>query len=176
MRITGGIYRSRVLVTPDGNTTRPTSDRTKEAMFNIIAPFVANASILDIFSGSGALGLEAISRGAAKVTFIDNNKEAIKAIKTNIENLKISNYRIIEDSYEIISSLDDKYDIILLDPPYALDVIDNIIKIVEEKKLLNDNGIIVYESDVNHQIKEYEGYRIKNKKYGIAYLSIFYKE
>ena len=175
MRVTGGIYRSRNLITPEGLNTRPTSDKTKEAMFNIIAPFVFDANVLDIFSGSGALGIEAISRGAKKVTFVDHDKNAIMAIKTNLNNLKIDGCSVLEDSYEIINSLNDKYDIILLDPPYALDVIDRILTIIKERNLLNDNGIIVYESNEKHQIHEYDGYLIKNKKYGIAYLSIFYK-
>lgn len=177
MRIVAGKFKSRIINAPMGDNTRPSSDKTRQAIFNVIAPYVYDANVLDIFSGSGALAIEAISRGAKKATMIDNNLEAIKCIKSNISSLRINDQCVvINDDYKVIEKLNESFDIILLDPPYKLNVIDEIIKIIEEKELLNENGIIVFESDQEHVINyEVNGYVIKNKKYGIAHVTFLYK-
>ena len=177
MRIIAGKFKSRIINAPIGLNTRPSSDKTRQAIFNVIAPYVYDANVLDIFSGSGALSIEAISRGAKHATMIDNSLDSIKCINNNIKTLNItSQCKVINDDYSIINSLNEKFDIILLDPPYKLDVIDNILKIIEEKKLLSDKGLIVFESDEEHSIKyEIPGYILKSKKYGIAYVSFLYK-
>ena len=166
MRIVAGKFKSRIINAPLGDNTRPSSDKTRQAIFNVIAPYVYDANVLDIFSGSGALAIEAISRGAKKATLIDNNVDAIKCIKNNISTLKINEQcNVINDDYKVIETLNESFDIILLDPPYKLNVIDEIIKIIEDNKLLNENGIIVFESDQEHVINyEVDGYVIKNKK------------
>lgn len=177
MRIVAGKFKSRIINAPLGDNTRPSSDKTRQAIFNVIAPYVYDANVLDIFSGSGALAIEAISRGAKKATLIDNNADAIKCIKNNISTLKINEQcNVIYDDYKVIENLNESFDIILLDPPYKLNVIDEIIKIIEDNKLLNENGIIVFESDKEHVINyEIDGYVIKNKKYGIAHVTFLYK-
>lgn len=177
MRIVAGKFKSRIINAPMGDNTRPSSDKTRQAIFNVIAPYVYDANVLDIFSGSGALAIEAISRGAKKATMIDNNLEAIKCINSNISSLKINDQCVvINGDYKVIEKLSESFDIILLDPPYKLNVIDEIIKIIEEKELLNENGIIVFESDEEHVINyEVNGYVIKNKKYGIAHVTFLYK-
>lgn len=177
MRIVAGKFKSRIINAPLGDNTRPSSDKTRQAIFNVIAPYVYDANVLDIFSGSGALAIEAISRGAKKATLIDNNTDAIKCIKNNISTLKINEQcNVIYDDYKVIENLNESFDIILLDPPYKLNVIDEIIKIIEDNKLLNENGIIVFESDQEHAINyEVNGYVIKNKKYGIAHVTFLYK-
>ena len=177
MRIVAGKFKSRIINAPIGDNTRPSSDKTRQAINNVIAPYVYDANVLDIFSGSGALAIEAISRGAKKATLIDNNNEAIKCITNNIKTLKIEDQcNIINSDYSIISTLNEKFDIILLDPPYKLDVIDDILKIINEKNLLSDNGIIVFESDESHCLKnEIDGFVLKTKKYGIAHVSFQYK-
>lgn len=177
MRIVAGKFKSRIINAPLGDNTRPSSDKTRQAIFNVIAPYVYDANVLDIFSGSGALAIEAISRGAKKATLIDNNVDAIKCIKNNISTLKINEQcNVIYDDYKVIENLNESFDIILLDPPYKLNVIDEIIKIIEDNKLLNENGIIVFESDQEHVINyEVNGYVIKNKKYGIAHVTFLYK-
>ena len=177
MRIVAGKFKSRIINAPLGDNTRPSSDKTRQAIFNVIAPYVYDANVLDIFSGSGALAFEAISRGAKKATLIDNNVDAIKCIKNNISTLKINEQcNVIYDDYKVIENLNESFDIILLDPPYKLNVIDEIIKIIEDNKLLNENGIIVFESDQEHVINyEVNGYVIKNKKYGIAHVTFLYK-
>lgn len=177
MRIVAGKFKSRIINAPLGDNTRPSSDKTRQAIFNVIAPYVYDANVLDIFSGSGALAIEAISRGAKKATLIDNNVDAIKCIKNNISTLKINEQcNVIYDDYKVIENLNESFDIILLDPPYKLNVIDEIIKIIEDNKLLNENGIIVFESDQEHVINyEVNGYVIKNKKYGISHVTFLYK-
>lgn len=176
MRIVAGKHRSRTINAPIGLNTRPSLDKTRESIFNIIAPYIYDANVLDIFAGSGALGLEAISRGAKSATFIDNNDSAINCIKSNIDLLKENDKcTVLKDDFHIISSLG-CFDIILLDPPYSLDVIDEIIEIIEKNNLLSNIGIIVYESDEKHSIKkDISGYNLKVKKYGISYVNILYK-
>ena len=178
MRIVGGKHRSRIINAPEGLNTRPSLDKTREAIFNIIAYYVYDANVLDIFSGSGALALEAISRGARKATLIDNNIDAIKCIKSNVELLKETDRcNIIQDDYSIISTLNETFDIILLDPPYNLNVIDEIIEMINNNDLLSENGVIVFESDEKHKIdREIEGFNLKIKKYGIAYVNILTKK
>lgn len=178
MRIIAGKFKSKNIDAPLNNETRPTSDRTREGIFNVLAPYVYDANVLDIFSGSGALSLEALSRGARKATLIDNNQKAIEAINKNIISLNVKNDCIVlNDDYHIINNINDKFDIILLDPPYKMDVIEEILKIIEEKELLNDYGVIVYESAINNQLKDiYKNYKLKIKKYGIAYVSFLFKQ
>ena len=178
MRIVGGKHRSRIINAPEGLNNRPSLDKTREAIFNIISFYVYDANVLDIFSGSGALALEAISRGAKKATLIDNNIDAIKCIKSNIELLKETDKcYVVHDDYSIISSFKETFDIILLDPPYNLSVIDEIIEIITKNNLLSENGVIVFESDEKHKIeKEIDGFNLKIKKYGIAYVNILTKK
>lgn len=178
MRIVSGKFRSRVINAPEGLNTRPSSDKTRESIFNIIAPYVYDANVLDIFAGSGALGLEAISRGANHATFIDLDDKAIKCIKSNIDLLKVNDQcKLIHDDYKVISSLKgNTFDLILLDPPYKLVVIEEIIKLINDNDLLSNNGIIVFESNEENSIKkDIDGYSLKVKKYGIAYVNILYK-
>lgn len=178
MRIIAGKFKSRNIIAPENETTRPSSDRTREGIFNVIAPYVYSANVLDIFSGSGALAIEAISRGAKKATLIENNDIALKAINENINSLKIKDECIIlNNDYHIIETINDKFDIILLDPPYKMDVMDEILKIIEDKNLLNEYGVIVYESSANNCLKDaYKNYKLKVKKYGIAYVSFLFKQ
>lgn len=176
MRIVAGTFKSRIINAPIGLTTRPSSDKTRQAIFNVIAPYIYEAIVLDVFAGSGALGLEAISRGAKHATFIDIDENAIKCINENINLLKVNDKtKVINGDYKVISSLS-SYDVILLDPPYNLDVFDDFLNIINQYNLLNDNGVIVYESDYAHSIKQgINGFTVKVKKYGIAYVNFLYK-
>ena len=177
MRIVAGKFRSRIIEAPEGLNTRPSSDKTRESIFNIINPYLFDAVILDIFSGSGALAIESISRGAKEATLIDNNSNSIECIKNNLNKLGIENQCfVLNDDYTIIKTLNKTFDVILLDPPYKMDVFKDILQIINENNLLSENGIIVFESDFQHSIKqEVEGYKLKVKKYGIAYVNILYK-
>lgn len=177
MRIVSGKYKNRNIIAPIGEHTRPSSDRTRESIFNVLAPYVYDANVLDIFSGSGALAIEAYSRGAKKITLIDNDDNAISCIRQNIKNLNITSYNIIKDDYKIISSLNEKFDIIILDPPYKLDVFDEIFSLIIENNLLEDYGVIVYESNKEHTLADkYENFRLKTYKYGIAFVNVLFKK
>lgn len=174
MRIVAGNYRSRIIKAPNNDCTRPTADKARQGIFNCLQFYIASSSVLDLFAGSGAYGIEALSRNAKFVTFIDNDVLAIQTIKENLNDLKVEKgkFEVIQDDYTCIENLQKKYDIIFLDPPYKLDIFANFLKIVEENKLLNNNGIIVYECDKNLDFTN-DKYFIKKYKYGIAYVYIF---
>ena len=176
MRIIAGKNRGTKLYTLDGDDiTRPTLDRVKESLFNIIMSYIENSNILDLFAGSGALGLEALSRGASRVTFCDNSSKAINVIKNNINKTKLEektqvlhkdfNKAIIE-----LKNQKNKFDIIFLDPPYKTNYIEKAIDLIIEGNLLSEDGIIIAETDEKDRIlKELEDKEIimyDIRKYG----------
>ena len=174
MRIVGGKYRHRLIVYPDDAThTRPTKDRVREAIFSAIGD-ISNARVLDLYAGSGAMGIEALSRGASHCTFVDISPIAIKTIKENISNLKIdsSEYEIIKNKDIIaIESFKNKFDLIILDPPYEEGQYELIVDLLNKKDLLSENAIIVMEA--NRFIKlENIDYK-KNKEYHYGEISVF---
>lgn len=175
MRIIAGKYRSRVLKEVEEVTTRETKDRVKESIFNSLSPYLHDADVLDLFGGSGSLGIEAISRGARSCDFIDNNIKACNVIKENIKTLKIeSQANVVKAEYkDYLESCSKKFDLILLDPPYSMDVIDEVISIVQEKELLSENGFIVCLYGKNNSIKEDNNGIIeyKQKKIGVTKVS-----
>jgi len=123
MRIIAGQYRSRLLVSPPGTSTRPTSDRLRETLFNIISPRISGAQFIDLFAGTGAVGLEAISRGAAHVYFAENAGPALKSLRTNLTNLKITGGYALEDRgvmplLQRLAKASTAIDVVFLDPPY----------------------------------------------------------
>ena len=123
MRLIAGQYRSRLLTSPPGTTTRPTSDRLRETLFNILGPRISDSRFVDLFAGTGAVGLEAISRGAAHVYFAENGGPALKSLRTNLTNLKITGGYALEDRgvmplLQRLSKASTPIDIIFLDPPY----------------------------------------------------------
>jgi 16S rRNA (guanine(966)-N(2))-methyltransferase RsmD len=123
MRVIAGSYRSRILTSPPGTQTRPTSDRLRETLFNILGPRIAGCRFADLFAGTGAVGIEAISRGAAHVFFAENAPPALKALKTNLATLKIAGGFSVEDRgttplLQRLAKLKDPLDLVFLDPPY----------------------------------------------------------
>lgn len=150
MRIISGKARGTKLETLDGENTRPTLDRVKESLFNIIQNRIYDSNILDLFSGSGALAIESLSRGAKKAYLCDNSSDAIKVIKNNIKKTHFEENTVVF-SLNYLSCLkkikDIKFDIIFLDPPYSTEFDIEAIKYITENKMLNDNGIIVLETD-----------------------------
>jgi len=175
MRVVAGKYRGKKLKEFDLDSTRPTLDRVKESIFNLIQFDVFGAIVLDLFSGTGALGIEAISRGAEKVYLIDSNDKAIKIIN---ENLKGIDGNFVVKHTDALKFLDgeEKFDIVLLDPPYKTDLgVKAIDKIVYENKL-NDNGIIIFETSVDLSFNfNYEGFEITKRKYGTVMVYKFVK-
>ncbi len=123
MRVVAGIYGGRKLVAPPGSETRPTSDRVREALFSVLGPCVEDARVLDLFAGSGALGIEALSRGAASAVFVDSSRKAITAVRANLEALGIdADVRPIaaRAALRAASARREAYDLVFLDPPYRL--------------------------------------------------------
>lgn len=168
MRVIAGKYRSRRLLAPKGLDTRPSLDSVKEAMFNILGQEVINATVLDLFAGSGALGIEALSRGAKKVYFNDVAKKAYDVIKKNLENLGIeSGYVLTKLSYkEMLKALNNQVDILILDPPYKLGIYEEIISMMEERNLFSPSIKIMIEMDEDYELKLKNSYQIKEYHYG----------
>lgn len=182
MRIISGKNRSVKLYTLDGDeVTRPTLDRIKEPLFNILQFRFEDAICLDLFAGSGALGLEAISRGAKKAYFCEVNRKAQEIIEKNIEKTKSQNEAILikNDFEKALEKINDKIDICFIDPPYKTDLICRSLEKIIEKKLLNEDAIIVAETDEPERIlKEIENLDVTvtdTRKYGRVTL-LFIKE
>lgn len=150
MRIIGGEYRSRLIGMPKGAEARPTQDRVREAIFNILGG-VGGKTVLDLFAGSGAFGLEALSRGAAHAAFVENNSRCLKTIEENVESLNIepSRYDIVRGSvFATLSRLEkegNRYDIIFLDPPYHKDMAKNCLINIDYYDILPKFGLAVAE-------------------------------
>lgn len=183
MRIIGGKAKGTKLYTLEGQNTRPTLDRVKESLFNIIQTEIQGSIFLDLFAGSGAIGLEAVSRGAKKSILCDNSKEAIDIIKKNIEKThlqkQIDVYQIQYDIF-LKSKNDEKIDIIYVDPPYATDFAYEAVKLILEKDLLKKDSIVIIETDQEEKIlKQMETLKIEvvdKRKYGRAHLIFLTKE
>lgn len=181
MRIISGTARGTKLFTLEGETTRPTLDRVKESMFNIIQNEVQNSIFIDLFSGSGAIGLEAASRGAKRVILCDKSKQAINIINKNIEKThlkeKVELYNL---DYELLlkTKIKEQADIIYIDPPYKSDFAINAVNIILENRLVSEHSTIIIETDEEEKIlRELEKIEIKitdKRKYGRAIL-IFLK-
>lgn len=177
MRIIGGQYRSRVLASFKGEEIRPTADRVKESLFNILSPRLYGARVLDLFCGSGALGLESLSRGAREAVFNDLSKDSLGVLRKNVAMLgvqqqaKILNY----DYLQCLALLRGTFDIIFIDPPYRLEYGINALNAVMEHDLLAQKGVAVFERD---RPFEEAGLTdrlvlIDERKYGKTYLSFF---
>lgn len=180
MRIISGLARGTKLYTLEGEQTRPTLDRVKEALFNIMQNEITGSTFLDLFSGSGAIGLEAASRGAKKVILCDNSKEAIQIIKKNIEKTHLQEkIELYQFDYEELlkSKIKEELDIVYIDPPYKTDYAIKVLQIMLKKRLINQNTNIIIETDREEIINHIEKMEvdIKDKrKYGRATL-IFLK-
>lgn len=184
MRVISGKARGTKLSSIESLSTRPTLDRVKESLFNIIQNNLKGAVVLDLFAGSGQLGIEALSRGADKAYLCDINRDAVKMIKQNLEKTKLKDKAVVinEDYKKALRTLNtnEKFDIIFIDPPYKEDIaVDSIIDIIHESKL-KENGIMIIETDEIErdlrEINEIENIKIiDQRKYGRASL-IFIKE
>ena len=170
MRVIAGKYRGKKLKEFSLSSTKPTLDRVKESIFSSIQFDLIDASVLDLFSGTGALGIESLSRGAQSVDFVDVNIEAITIIKQNLQGIE-GEYSVAKSDYLTFlnnAKLDGKkYDIVLLDPPFATDYGEKAIKYIIDNDLLNDNGIIMYEkANATPFELNKDGFSITHKKYG----------
>lgn len=159
MRIIAGLAKGRKILSPEGMETRPTLDRIKESIFNIIQNYVVDSTVLDVFAGTGSLGLEAISRGAHECSLVDKGANTFELLKKNVELLKFSDKCICYnmDSYTVLKNFvtqNKKFDIIFIDPPYAKEMIPPAISIISDNLLLNKEGIIVTKIDSKETIFE----------------------
>lgn len=179
MRVIAGRARGTQLKTPEGMLTRPTTDRVKEAMFSIIQFDLPGASVLDLFGGTGQLGIEAISRGAKRAVFVDQRRDACQLIRENLKRAHMEQEGgVVQGDYmEYLSRCREKFDIILLDPPYAEVFLENAIKKITEIDILHSSGIIIAERPLGKELPwEYPGYsRSKDYKYGKIILTVYRK-
>ncbi len=180
MRVISGISKGVLLKTPDGLTTRPTTDRVKEAMFSIIQFDIPYSHVLDLFAGTGQLGIEALSRGAKHAVFVDSQEIACKIIKENLKKTKFEAVsQVVRTDYlAFLKNCRDKFDIILLDPPYIEEFLENSLKFITEIDILQTNGIIVTERPLDKELPwDFPGFsRSRDYKYGKTLLTIYRKE
>ena len=179
MRVISGKARGISLMTPKGELTRPTADRVKEALFSIIQFDLPGAKVLDLFGGTGQLGIEAISRGAKHAVFVDAREDACRLIKENLKRtkLEVDGTVIRSDYLQYLNRCKEKFDIIILDPPYAEVFLENALNIITEIDILQSGGIIIAERPLGKDLPwEFEGFsRSKDYKYGQILLTIYRK-
>lgn len=174
MRVVAGKYKRSTLLTLDSLATRPTKDMVKEALFSSI--YVEDSLFLDLFSGSGSIGIEALSRGARDVVFNDLSKDAVKVIKTNLSKFKEDRRVYNLDYLSCLNRLEDKFDYIFVDPPYAFEEYERIFETVDSLNLYSNNCRIIVEvkkdKELADELFSFEKY--KEKKYGISKL-LYYR-
>ena len=179
MRIIGGKYKSRVLAEFPGTDVRPTGDRVKESLFNILSLKIGGARVLDLFCGSGALGLECLSRGAKEAVFNDFSSESIRLLEKNMKALGVvkgAEGKVYTLDFSVcLDGLKGGFDLIFLDPPYRFEYGVPALEKIARRGLLNENGIAVYERDkpVEERIDGLEKY--DERRYGRTYLTFFRK-
>ena len=179
VRVITGKARGISLKTPVGMATRPTADRVKEALFSIIQYDVPGTKVLDLFAGTGQLGIEALSRGAARSVFVDERADACVLVKENLNKTRLeSDAQVIRSDYAAyLRTCKEKFDLIFLDPPYAEVFLENSLKMITEIDILQSNGIIVTERPVGKELLfEKDGFlRSKDYKYGKTILTLYRK-
>ncbi len=180
MRVITGKARGVALKTPDGLQTRPTADRVKEALFSVIQFDIPGARVLDLFAGTGQLGIEALSRGAKEAVFVDAGEPACKLVRENLKRTKLENQaRVVKGDYlSFLKSTRESFDLIFLDPPYAEVFLENALKCISEIDILQSGGIIVTERPLGKELElTLPGYiRSKDYKYGKTLITLYRKE
>ncbi len=170
MRIIAGSRKGHRIAAPKGEKTRPTSDFVRETAFNLIGP-VDDAAVLDLFAGSGALGLEALSRGARHAVFVDSDREACRTINANLDKLRLEATVLCQDAVRALAAERRTYDLILCDPPY--DYARSAALAPHLRRLLAPDGLLVYQTDARTE-PAIEGLQVRtSRKYGSARLTLF---
>jgi 16S rRNA (guanine(966)-N(2))-methyltransferase RsmD len=175
LRIVGGKYKGRSLLEFKGTDIRPTSDMVRESLFNILQFRINGCKFLDLFCGTGAMGIEALSRGAQFVAFNDFSKNSLELLKKNIEKLKVDeSYRIYNyDATVLLGIVDEKFDVVYMDPPYKSNF--GIKALSEVKNVLSDDGIVVFEDEKPFE-SQVDGLTVYDRrKYGRVHLTFFRK-
>lgn len=181
MRVISGYLKGRNIDGYDTIGTRPTMNRVKESMFASIQEYISDSLVLDLFSGSGSLGIEAISKGAKKCYFVDNGREILNILRKNINNLNIEEKStIINRDYReallYFKNNNIKFNIILVDAPYKMEAMNEVIELVNKYNLLEDDGILVLEYSTDILKDNYSNLKLlKSKKYGDKYVNIYLK-
>ena len=183
-RVVTGRFRGAILLAPEGDKTRPTTDKVKEALFSIIQADVPDSEFLDLFAGSGQIGIEALSRGARRVTLVERSGQASAIISKNISKIKMDSSdeirvhkKSVAQALELLGQAGEKFDIIFMDPPYR-DVpqrLEEVTKLINEFKMLADGGMLIAEHDKDCEIpEEINGLkRVRSCSYGITVITFF---
>ena len=177
MRIISGELKGRRLKAPVDYSVRPTSDKVKEAVFSMIAPYIPDSVVVDMFAGTGSLGLEAISRGALRAYFVDRDRASIALVRENVKMCRVEDRAVIFacDYITALSRINEKADIIFLDPPYDAGILNGCIEHIREKNILNIGGIVAAEHSSGDNMPEMlAGFiKIKEKKYGKTGVTVY---
>jgi len=179
VRVISGSARGLKLNTPGDDRVRPTTDRVKESMFNIVQDWVYDSQVLDLFAGSGALGIEALSRGASQAVFCDNSLDSIKIIKSNIEKARLADRsQIVSGDFKRclrdMEAKNQSFDMIFVDPHYYEGLFEEVLDTIRSCKILKKDGIVIVEHDAKKPIGQVEGLEVyKEKKYGITMLTFY---
>ena len=170
VRIIAGTHRGQRIAAPRGTATRPTSDRVRENAFNLIGP-VDGAAVLDLFAGSGALGLEALSRGAERVVFVESDRDACRTINANLDKLRLNAIVLCQDVVRAVGSERRAYDLVLCDPPYDYDL-TRVARLFA--KLVRPDGLLVLESTSRENAPDLAGLAVRtSRRYGSARLTLY---
>lgn len=180
MRVVAGKAKGLPLKAVPGNTTRPTTDKVKESVFNMIGPFFDGGNGLDLFAGSGGLGIEALSRGIDEVVFIDKDSKAIETIKANLEKTRLTDQAQVyrndaKRAIKVLKKNDFKARLLFLDPPYNIEEAYGLMDFAAETGILTEDAVVVCEHDKGVALSERTKYfeRFKNEKYGDIAISIY---
>ena len=180
MRVVAGKYKGFNLVAPKGSHTRPTENKIKEAIFDMLYPMNTDGIALDLFAGSGQMGIEFLSRDIKLVYFNELNRTSYKYLSDNIKKIKADNYQIskldFKDALRTFRNKNLKFDYIFLDPPYGDDYLIQSIELIMDYELLNVDGIVITESDRDLRFDDkYDLYLLKEKTYGRKWVNIYIK-
>lgn len=174
MRVISGSAKGRSLACLKGEHTRPTTDRVKENLFNILMPYVPQAQVLDLFAGTGALGIEALSRGAAHCLFIEKDAAAARIVQQNLAATRLEERAVLRraDALQVLRE-GGQYHLILLDPPYPLGLIPTVLELIDRHRVLHEDGIIAAEHDAPLPDRVGGLHRINERRYGRIFLSFY---
>jgi 16S rRNA (guanine966-N2)-methyltransferase len=173
VRIVAGTRKGARIYAPKGSDTRPTSDRVREAIFAMVGP-VDGADVLDLFAGSGALGLEALSRGAASAVLVESDREALRTIERNVEKLGLDDARVVRsDALRFLERARDRYDLVFVDPPYEMVESLRMPLVRHLPRLLSDDGTLVVETSIDVEL-DLPLRRATTRRHGSTRITIYY--
>jgi 16S rRNA (guanine966-N2)-methyltransferase len=178
MNITAGKFKGSKVKIPDGKIVRPTLSKIREGIFNTLFSLIdfEGKYFLDMFAGSGIMGLEALSRGFERVLELEKNAKVARVLKENYENIKLKSNLIIGDSLKIMPKLEEKFDVIYIDPPYFSGIYEKCLQKIQENSLLKPDGIVILEHVTEVSWKEFRFKLLKQKKYSGKMVTFLMKE